>query len=113
MFMHPNDIRDVVILITLITVVAIASDAKATTCRNPAVKHAFDVSQGYPHGRKGYIVDHLCALSCGGIDAITNMQYQTSAASKLKDRWESTTAGCKQTCNPQNSTSTRQVYNCK
>ena len=83
-----------------------------TTCRNRYIKHKFDVSQGYPEGRKGYIVDHICALACGGLDEVTNMQYQTKEEAKLKDKWETTKLGCKLTCNTTNSLPTRTVYNC-
>jgi hypothetical protein len=37
---------------------------------------------------KGYVVDHICPLACCGIDAVQNMQYQSIAAGKAKDRWE-------------------------
>jgi len=43
---------------------------------------------GYPHGRPGYVVDHIIPLACGGADAPTNMQWQTVAAGKMKDRSE-------------------------
>jgi hypothetical protein len=36
----------------------------------------------------GYTVDHVCPLSCCGLDAPQNMQWQTKAAAKAKDRWE-------------------------
>jgi hypothetical protein len=36
----------------------------------------------------GYIVDHVNALECGGADAPVNMQWQTTAAAKAKDRTE-------------------------
>jgi hypothetical protein len=85
----------------------------SAACRNPAVKHQFDVMNGYPHGRKGYIVDHVCALGQGGIDSVVNMQYQTIADSKVKDRMENTPYGKKKWCNASNSTPTRQVFNCK
>lgn len=100
-------------LILASLIMLIPTQTQANTCRNPAVKHQFDLSQGYAHGRKGFIVDHICALSCGGIDSITNMQYQTIIESKAKDRWETTAFGCKKTCNKSNSTATRQVFNCK
>ena len=41
----------------------------------------------------GYIVDHRVPLACGGLDRVTNMQYQTIAESKAKDRWERKTCG--------------------
>jgi hypothetical protein len=36
----------------------------------------------------GYRKDHIVALACGGPDAVSNMQWQTTAAAKAKDRWE-------------------------
>jgi hypothetical protein len=36
----------------------------------------------------GYIVDHVQALCSCGADDPSNMQYQTLADSKIKDRWE-------------------------
>lgn len=86
---------------------------KALTCRSTSVKHAFDMQQGYPKGRPGYVVDHVCALYCGGKDSTTNMQYQTKSESLKKDKWEATPIGCALTCTPLNSTRTRQVFNCK
>lgn len=98
----------------LLAVLLLASPiANSTTCRDPKVKHKFDLLNGYPKGRAGYIVDHVCALDCGGKDEVTNMQYQTLSASKLKDSWETTKSGCKITCNKTNSTPTRQIFNCK
>jgi len=43
---------------------------------------------GYPKGRKGYVVDHIVPLECGGTDTPANMQWQTSAVAKIKDRTE-------------------------
>ncbi len=98
------------ILILLITV---AASANASTCRSQAVKHHFDVLNGYPHRRSGYVVDHICALEQGGLDAVINMQYQTIAEGHIKDRIELTPAGKAKWCNSTNSTPTRQVFNCK
>jgi hypothetical protein len=41
----------------------------------------------------GYVVDHIVALACGGADAPSNMQWQTVAEGKAKDKWER--KGCK------------------
>jgi hypothetical protein len=110
----PFDFIKIMMLLFLASIVAMSTpDANASICRNSAVKRQFDREQGYPHGRKGYIVDHVCAIGCTGKDITANMQYQTIEASKKKDRWETTPVGCKLTCNPQNSTKTRQVFNCK
>ena len=36
----------------------------------------------------GYVVDHIKPLSCGGADNPSNMQWQTIAEGKAKDKWE-------------------------
>ena len=43
---------------------------------------------GYPKGRKGYVVDHIVPLECGGADVPSNMQWQTVQEAKIKDRTE-------------------------
>ncbi|HVB33764.1 MAG TPA: HNH endonuclease signature motif containing protein [Patescibacteria group bacterium] len=43
---------------------------------------------GYPHGRHGHVIDHIDPLACGGLDAPSNMQWQTIAAAKAKDKVE-------------------------
>ncbi len=96
------------LLLILLLVPSIAS----ASCRSPAVKHKFDVLNGYPHGRPGYIVDHVCSLFNGGIDNVRNMQYQTLKASAAKDRIENTAVGRDKFCTPLNSTPTRLVFNC-
>jgi len=37
---------------------------------------------------KGYVIDHKTPLACGGLDAPENMQWQTTAEAKLKDKTE-------------------------
>jgi hypothetical protein len=79
--------------------------------RSPSIKHKFDVLSSHPHGNPGMIVDHICSLCQGGIDSITNMQYQTKAESDAKDLVENTSRGKKLYCTPANSTPLREVYN--
>jgi len=43
---------------------------------------------GYPHGRPGYVIDHIVPLARGGADTPANMQWQTIQEAKEKDRWE-------------------------
>ena len=67
--------------------------------RSAAAKSAFERTNPCPStGRssgacKGYIVDHVKPLACGGADAPNNMQWQTVAAAKAKDKVER--VGCK------------------
>ena len=44
-------------------------------------------------GCPGYVIDHVKPLACGGVDAPSNMNWQTLADSKAKDRVER--AGCR------------------
>jgi hypothetical protein len=61
--------------------------------RSAAAKRQFERQTGYPHGRKGYVVDHKIPLVCGGADAPSNMQWESVAEAKAKDKWER--RGCK------------------
>ena len=38
--------------------------------------------------RKGYVIDHVKPLACGGADRPENMQWQTKDAAKAKDKVE-------------------------
>jgi hypothetical protein len=51
-------------------------------------------SMGHTTGAcPGYRKDHTKALACGGPDAVSNMQWQTVADAKAKDRWERRVCG--------------------
>jgi hypothetical protein len=41
----------------------------------------------------GYRKDHIVPLSCGGPDAVSNLQWQTISDAKTKDRWERNACG--------------------
>lgn len=62
--------------------------------RSAAAKNGFQrehpcPSTGSNTGRcPGYVIDHVNPLECGGADAPLNMQWQTVAAAKAKDRTE-------------------------
>jgi hypothetical protein len=63
-----------------------ASDGRIA--RSATAKSSFMRNTGYPSGRPGYVVDHIIPLSCGGPDTPSNMQWQTVAAAKAKDKTE-------------------------
>lgn len=46
------------------------------------------VDKGSTKRCAGYVIDHVCPLACCGPDAPSNMQWQTTAAAKLKDKTE-------------------------
>jgi hypothetical protein len=62
--------------------------------RNPEAKRTFKMSHPCPStGRSsgacpGYVVDHIKPLKRGGADSPSNMQWQTKAEAKAKDRVE-------------------------
>ncbi len=63
-------------------------DAHGHIKRSSKAKHDFMKQSGYPHGRPGYVVDHIVPLKKGGCDCPSNMQWQTKEAAKAKDKWE-------------------------
>src|SRR5262245_15703856 len=56
--------------------------------RSASARADFMRRTGYPKGRKGYVVDHIIPLECGGADIPSNMQWQTVQEAKIKDRSE-------------------------
>ncbi len=71
-----------------------SSSTTTHTKRDPAQRRAFQHSHACPStGRTsgacpGYVVDHVQALKHGGADSPSNMQWQTTADAKAKDRVE-------------------------
>ena len=63
-------------------------DEHGKILRNGKAKKAFESATGYPHGRPGYVIDHIRPLACGGQDVPSNMQWQTTADAKAKDKTE-------------------------
>ncbi len=73
-------------------------DAKGRIVRSATAKREFARSNPRPSTGKttgacrGYVIDHVTPLACGGPDASSNMQWQTTATAKEKDKWER--SGC-------------------
>lgn len=66
-----------------------ASSACVTpTKRHAAVRRRFQIQTGYPHGRPGWVVDHIVPLCACGPDTVANMQWQTATAAAIKDAHE-------------------------
>ena len=69
-------------------------DAHGRIARDPHANEAFRKAHPCPATGKtygacpGWTVDHIQALKHGGADAPYNMQWQTNAAAKAKDKWE-------------------------
>lgn len=57
--------------------------------RDAAARYQFKKANPCPYSREqGCIIDHIIPLACGGIDHPENMQWQTKAEAKAKDKWE-------------------------
>ena len=61
--------------------------------RSKTAKDDFMRQSGHSHGWPGHVVDHIVPLACGGADAPSNMQWQTTEEAKAKDKVER--RGCK------------------
>ena len=66
----------------------VARDSHGRIARSSEAREQFMKQTGYPHGRPGYVIDHIKPLKKGGADVPSNMQWQTKADAKAKDRWE-------------------------
>lgn len=88
----------------LVLAVGLVSAGLSEQCGHPVPKRSaqairqFKQITGYPRGRRGYVVDHVCPLSCGGADSPRNMQWQPVAEAKEKDKIERTDLGYAQYC---------------
>lgn len=83
------------VAMALVVVVALPSaPADAKIKRSSAARAEFKRHNPCPANSRprgpcpGYIIDHVIALKRGGPDAASNMQWQTVAEAKEKDRWE-------------------------
>jgi hypothetical protein len=76
------------------SVSSVQRDEHGRIKRSAAAKDAFKRVHPCPAtGRStgscpGYVIDHINPLECGGADAPSNMQWQTVADGKVKDRTE-------------------------
>jgi hypothetical protein len=56
--------------------------------RSAKSRQQFEIATGHRHGWPGHVIDHVVPLACGGADAPSNMQWQTVADAKAKDKVE-------------------------
>jgi hypothetical protein len=86
-------------IIALTIALAYAGPLSAAEHRSRAVTQEFQrehpcPSTGLTTGAcPGYRKDHMKALACGGADAVWNLQWQTVADARAKDRWERKACG--------------------
>lgn len=77
-----------------LTLAAFAAEAADPTTRSARAKREFRAAQPCPsaHATRttcpGFVIDHIVPLCAGGADAPRNMQWQSVAEAKKKDRDE-------------------------
>lgn len=77
------------VLAVLLALMAIDVPAACQpTKRHASVHRQFLILTGYPHGRPGWVVDHIIPLCACGPDTVENMQWQTARAAEIKDAKE-------------------------
>ena len=80
--------------ITAPAIPGIQRDAHGRIARSAKARDSFKLAHpcpatGKPKGRcPGYVIDHVVPLKRGGADSPANMQWQTTADAKAKDRTE-------------------------
>lgn len=52
------------------------------------LSHPCPADGSYKGRCSNYVIDHVKPLACGGLDSSKNMQWQTKADARVKDRWE-------------------------
>ena len=93
--------KNSLLIMLLLNLLLFSTSSFAVENRDPAQVRLFKKTNICPSTHKfsqkcpGYVVDHIQAIDCGGLDAPSNMQYQTIADGKAKDKIERKGANCK------------------
>ncbi|WP_026601660.1 hypothetical protein [Methylomonas sp. 11b] len=86
-------------VMTVLLLATTVGSSQAGQERSYAAKAAFKYANPCPANGStkgpcpGYVIDHVEPLACGGPDTPANMQWQTTADSKAKDKWERADCG--------------------
>lgn len=75
-------------LLLAMLMLSVQADARSAAARGAFVKAHPCPATGKAGRCPGYVVDHIVPLCAGGADASSNMQWQTVAEAKVKDRLE-------------------------
>ena len=80
--------------IAFIAICAPSRGVEARIKRSQAAKVEFKAENPCPTSSarkgpsKGYVIDRVHPLACGGLDAPVHTQWQTFTEGKAKDKWE-------------------------
>jgi len=87
-------------IVTMLLLGALATSPYAAIKRSTKARHDFMRAVPCPakvshsvYTCPGFVIDHIKPLACGGVDAPSNLQWQTIAEARAKDKWE--LKGCK------------------
>jgi hypothetical protein len=86
-------------IIVAVIAALVSSPLSARENRSREVTREFQHEHPCPSTRlrtgacPGYRKDHIRAIACGGPDTVKNLQWQTIAEAKAKDRWERKVCG--------------------
>jgi hypothetical protein len=86
--------RPTLTLALAIAALSLGAPADARIKRSQSAKLAFKAQHPCPATGmskgpcKGWVIDHVKPLACGGADHPDNMQWQTTAEGRAKDKWE-------------------------
>lgn len=88
-------------LLLIAALLSLSLTANAANIRKQSVKDAFAKlhhcpATGLPTAScKGFVIDDIVPLDCGGKDVVSNKQWQTIAEGKAKDKVERNGPKCK------------------
>lgn len=76
--MNARTLLMIALTLSLVTVAGLEA-------RSAKQRRLFEQQTGYPHGRPGFVVDHIRPICYAGLDAPGNMQWQDDATAAAKD----------------------------
>ena len=78
-----------VVMVLLMTTLAEARPKRSQSAKVEFKQQHPCPATGLPKGPcKGYVIDHIVPIACGGADAPSNMQWHTVGDAQAKDKWE-------------------------
>ena len=88
------EVRGKIIASIFIAAAALSTGSEAGFARSKKVLREFVNQQACPSTGlhrlpcPGWVIDHVWPLCAGGLDDVSNLQWQTREDAKVKDKWE-------------------------
>lgn len=88
--------KKLLLLLAVLCAISVQATERSSAARLAFVKiHACPATKLHKLPCRGYVIDHVRSLDCGGLDAPANMQWQTIAQGKAKDKVERNGPTCR------------------